>query len=472
MTPPPTAEAATAAPAVSTRRAVVVAPPPRVPRLTPARPAAVIVPPVAAYVGAIGAAAALESLFTGELWFFHSVRAVLLTMVALPAAYALRTMAGARGGPRLVRLVVPPASAIFVLGLDAALPGVGLHLWSLLAVWALSLAVPPLVRSWRDLWVRRRPARFTLLAPSEWAAVDAVRRLEAIPGLKIANAVIPGGEDEARGRLLRRPVAGDVDGSMHLEKRVVVSCPLKDPHVAATIARLVARGHHITSESAMVRGAEGRVDTHRADPLNLLLSRPRSFLHEAASRLLDVVLSATLLVVALPVMLVTALAIRLESKGPIFYRQRRVGFRGRLFHVVKFRSMRQDAEHHSGPVWAQRDDPRVTRVGRFLRRYRIDELPQLLNVLVGHMALVGPRPERPHFFEVLRRDLPLFELRTIVRPGITGWAQIRAPYAADFRDARTKLEYDLYYVTRRSPWFDVSILLETVGVALSGSGAR
>jgi exopolysaccharide biosynthesis polyprenyl glycosylphosphotransferase len=222
----------------------------------------------------------------------------------------------------------------------------------------------------------------------------------------------------------------------------------------------------------VLRAAEGRVDSTRADPLNLLLGRPRGRLLDATSRAMDVVLSALLLVLAAPLFVGIALAIVRESGFPVFYRQRRLGRGGRPFDVVKFRSMRQDAEKHSGPVWATEDDPRITRVGRVLRRRRLDELPQLWNVLVGDMALVGPRPERPHFCDALREDVPLFELRTIVRPGITGWAQVRLAYGASSDDARAKLEYDLYYVTRRSPWFDLAILGETARVVLTGQGAR
>ena len=173
-----------------------------------------------------------------------------------------------------------------------------------------------------------------------------------------------------------------------------------------------------------------------------------------------------------PVRRKRAIAVRLGSPGPLLYVQERMGARGRRFRMFKFRSMRPDAEAASGPVWASEQDPRITHVGAFLRKYRLDELPQFVNVLLGDMALVGPRPERPHFCETLRHDVPLFDLRAVVRPGITGWAQVRAPYAAAHEEARTKLGYDLFYVSRRSPWFDLAILFETLGVALSGQGAR
>lgn len=440
--------------------------------LTPARPAAVIVPPVVAYLAYVLGVAALENLLTGDVFLFHSLRGVTLAALLLPAVYAVRTLLHGRRGPVAAWLGTPVLSAAVLWLLDALLPGEALHLGTLGLAFAAALVLPHLVRAWRDAWVRRRPARFTLLAPSEWAASEAVARLEAIPGLRVTTALIPGCHAEEAGRLLGLPVEPEPREGAGFERRVIVSCPLRDPDVAATIARLVALGHGITSESAMLRGAEGRVDTLRVDPLNLILSSPRSWRLDALGRLRDLVLSAVALVALAPLFLVVAAAIRLEGRGPVFYRQRRVGWRGRLFDVIKFRSMRVDAEHATGPVWAQQDDPRITRVGAWLRRYRIDELPQLWNVFKGEMALVGPRPERPHFFDVLRADVPLFELRTMLRPGLTGWAQVRAPYAADPGDARTKLEYDLYYLLHRSPWFDLAILLETVGVALGGHGAR
>jgi len=188
-------------------------------------------------------------------------------------------------------------------------------------------------------------------------------------------------------------------------------------------------------------------------------------------RVVDVILSLTGIILLSPLLLLLVALVPLESKGKAIYKQKRVGLNGRVFTLYKFRSMVEDAEQN-GPVWAQANDPRVTRLGRFLRTSRLDELPQLLNILKGEMSLIGPRPERPHFFNVLRKDVPLFELRTCVKPGITGWAQIRLPYASDSDEARAKLEYDLYYVMHRTLWFDLATLLETVRVVLTGAGAR
>jgi lipopolysaccharide/colanic/teichoic acid biosynthesis glycosyltransferase len=166
------------------------------------------------------------------------------------------------------------------------------------------------------------------------------------------------------------------------------------------------------------------------------------------------------------------LAIRLDSKGPVFFAQQRVGLGGRLFTLLKFRSMRPDAERVCGPAWASRRDPRVTRVGRILRRTHLDELPQLISVLRGDMSLVGPRPERPEFIPLLAAQLPFYALRHSVKPGITGWAQIRQGYAASIEDARAKLECDIYYAKHLSLLFDLTILLRTIPVIVTGRGAQ
>ncbi len=192
----------------------------------------------------------------------------------------------------------------------------------------------------------------------------------------------------------------------------------------------------------------------------------------SVKRLSDVVLAIIMLLLALPIMLLTALMIVLENGFPIFYRQERVGLDGRLFKVIKFRSMRTDAESDGKPRWASADDDRVTRVGRFIRKVRIDELPQLYNVLVGDMSLVGPRPERPYFVDKLTRDIPFYAVRHSVKPGVTGWAQVCYPYGATVDDSIQKLQYDLFYVKNHTLFLDILILFQTVGVVLTGKGAR
>jgi exopolysaccharide biosynthesis polyprenyl glycosylphosphotransferase len=189
-------------------------------------------------------------------------------------------------------------------------------------------------------------------------------------------------------------------------------------------------------------------------------------------RVLDLAIALGLLVFTLPVLLATAVAIKLDSPGPVFYRQERVGRGGRVFQLFKFRSMVVDAEVGGAPRWASKRDPRVTRVGRFIRLTRLDEVPQVLNVLRGDMALVGPRPERPAFVEQLGQAIPHYDDRALVRPGITGWAQVNYPYGASVEDARMKLAYDLYYLGRRSLFLDLLILVATVRVVLFQEGSR
>ncbi len=195
-------------------------------------------------------------------------------------------------------------------------------------------------------------------------------------------------------------------------------------------------------------------------------------MRSVVKRLFDVVACALMLLLASPIMVLTAVAIVLESGFPIIYRQSRVGCGGRTFMCLKFRSMAQDAERDGVARWASAGDSRVTRVGRLIRRTRIDELPQLINVLKGDMSLVGPRPERPGFVDSLKEQIRFYDVRHSVKPGLTGWAQVRYSYGASIEDSRRKLEFDLYYVKNHSLFLDCLILAETVRVVLFGEGAR
>jgi sugar transferase (PEP-CTERM system associated) len=198
----------------------------------------------------------------------------------------------------------------------------------------------------------------------------------------------------------------------------------------------------------------------------------QGFTRTFIKRLFDILASSALLLLAAPVMLGAAVVIALESGFPILYRQERVGQGGRLFDVIKFRSMRHDAEGDGKPRWAASNDDRVTRIGRTMRRLRIDELPQLINVLRGDMSLVGPRPERPYFVDQLAREIPYYAVRHSVKPGITGWAQVRYHYSASLEDSVQKLQYDLYYVKNHTLFLDIVVLFETVGVVVTGAGAH
>jgi exopolysaccharide biosynthesis polyprenyl glycosylphosphotransferase len=223
----------------------------------------------------------------------------------------------------------------------------------------------------------------------------------------------------------------------------------------------------------MWESLSGRIHLDHLSPSYLLLSggfRKSEWLL-AAKRFLDVVLSFVTLIVALPIMSLVALAIWLEDGGPVLYRQERTGMHARPFQMLKFRSMYRDAEAH-GPRWAGNNDSRITRVGRFIRKYRLDELPQLFNVLGGEMSWIGPRPERPVFCEMLGEQIPLYSQRHSVRPGITGWAQVRYQYGSSVDDAKTKLEYDLFYIKHMSIVLDIVILFETAKVMLYGWGSK
>jgi lipopolysaccharide/colanic/teichoic acid biosynthesis glycosyltransferase len=188
-------------------------------------------------------------------------------------------------------------------------------------------------------------------------------------------------------------------------------------------------------------------------------------------RALDICAALALLVFFAPLLILTAIAIKLDSPGPILYRQRRIGLGGDAFHIFKFRSMFTDAEKN-GAQWAAANDNRITRIGRIIRKTRIDEIPQALNVLRGEMSFVGPRPERPEFVGLLEKEIPNYHLRHVVKPGITGWAQVKYCYTASVEDARIKLRYDLHYIKHFSLWRDILIMAMTVRVALFGLGSR
>ncbi len=187
-------------------------------------------------------------------------------------------------------------------------------------------------------------------------------------------------------------------------------------------------------------------------------------------RLLDIVISLLVLVISLPISLIFSIAVKLDSKGKVFFKQERIGMNHKKFKMIKFRSMFDDAEKYTGPVWSRKNDPRVTRVGKLMRRLRIDEIPQLYNVLKGEMSLVGPRPERPFFVEKLSNEIPYYKRRLKVRPGITGWAQVKHKYDESIEDVKIKLQYDLFYIENMSLRMDIKIMIRTMFVVLFGKG--
>ncbi|MDQ5823240.1 MAG: sugar transferase [Chloroflexota bacterium] len=256
--------------------------------------------------------------------------------------------------------------------------------------------------------------------------------------------------------------------------QVVLANPLQTGPLLHTLSRLHEQGAQITPMFAIYQDLTGRVpvshlgnDWYVALPANV---KKTTRTYQLIKRGLDIVMSLGMLIVAAPIIPLTMLAIKLDSPGPIFFKQVRVGQGGKLFKIVKFRSMRQDAEAGSGAVWASNGDPRVTRIGRFLRKSRIDEIPQLWNIVVGDMSFVGPRPERPEFDEQLQREIPFYLARRAVRPGLTGWAQVQYRYGNTIADTLRKVEYDLYYIKNESLYLDLLILLRTVAVVLKLGG--
>ncbi|QCB55192.1 TIGR03013 family PEP-CTERM/XrtA system glycosyltransferase [Sphingopyxis sp. PAMC25046] len=241
------------------------------------------------------------------------------------------------------------------------------------------------------------------------------------------------------------------------------------------LLRVKTTGVHVNDIASFIERETGRVDLATTNPSGLIFSDGFSAgqrISKVGKRLFDILASLIVLVVGLPLIIVAGIAVVLDSRGPVFYRQPRVGLFGEPYDIFKIRSMRTDAEASGKAVWASENDPRVTRVGRIIRKLRIDELPQTWCVLKGDMSFVGPRPERPSFVEELEKKLPYYAERHMVKPGLTGWAQINYPYGASVEDARVKLEYDLYYAKNYSPFLDLLILLQTVRVVLWPEGAR
>ena len=276
------------------------------------------------------------------------------------------------------------------------------------------------------------------------------------------------------------PILGDARALLdltrqHRASRVVVALEERRGNIPiADLLQCRMAGLLVEERESVYEKIHGKIAVEALRPSYLIFNPGfnKSRLTLAAKRTLDILVSLAGLLLALPLLLLTVLAIRLDSRGPILLRQPRVGQDGIPFIVFKFRSMRADAESRTGPVWASTGDSRITRVGRVIRLLRIDEIPQMWNVLKGEMSFVGPRPERPFFVQELMREIPYYTQRLTVKPGITGWAQICYPYGSSTRDAIEKLQYDLYYIKNMSLLFDLSIILRTIRVVLFREGAR
>ena len=279
------------------------------------------------------------------------------------------------------------------------------------------------------------------------------------------------------GAVTRESVAAHLMEVVHKQKvrHVIVAMPDRRGTIPMReLLNLRMQGIKIEEAATWLEKISGKIEVESLYPSWLVFGEGfrRNSIVRAVRRAISVIISLIGLLVALPLLPFIILAIRLDSKGPIFYTQTRVGKGGRLFKVVKFRTMRQDAEAASGPKWAGDHDPRVTRVGKFLRASRLDEIPQLWCVLKGDMAFVGPRPERPEFIELLSKEIPYYGVRHMVRPGLTGWAQVKYKYGNTVEESREKLQYDLFYIKNVSIGLNLLIMFQTIKTVLLGRGAQ
>jgi len=314
-------------------------------------------------------------------------------------------------------------------------------------------------------------------ASARAARIEALAKRDGASFKVVGYVAMNDGEIAVRSAVNRADIANLSDYLVRIGASEVVLA-LEERRNALPLADLLrakTTGVEIADLSTFLERETGRVDLDSLNPSWLIFSDGFSAgrrLSSVAKRTFDIVASLALLLLTWPLIALTALIVKLESRGPAFFRQRRIGLYGVPFEILKLRSMREDAEVGGKAVWAQKDDPRVTRVGAIIRKLRIDELPQAWSVLKGEMSFVGPRPERPQFVADLEARLPYYAERHMVKPGITGWAQINYPYGASVEDSRQKLEYDLYYAKNYSPLLDILILLQTARVILWPEGAR
>ena len=378
------------------------------------------------------------------------------------------------------RLLIALSFAVIALSvLDFVFPGS--ILWRSILLYAMAIGFVALLANrlviGRMVGMEAFRRRIVVLGAGERARRLARIAAEPDSGFAIvANIALPDGSTRLLPAVDRADIGdlgqfvseqGATEVVLAIEERRK-ALPLKD------LLRIKTMGIDVNECSSFLERETGRVDLASVNPSWLIFSDGFSAgrrISSVAKRIFDVAASGVLLLITAPVILIFALWVKLDSPGPAFFRQTRVGLYGQTFEVIKLRSMRTDAEK-DGAKWAAKDDPRVTRLGKFIRKVRIDELPQTWSVLKGDMSFVGPRPEVPHFVSELEQHMPFYAERHMVKPGITGWAQINYPYGASIEDARHKLEYDLYYAKNYTPFLDLLILLQTLRVILWPEGAR
>lgn len=436
--------------------------------------------------GLVLAFVALIAVLFAAVWAFTTPGDALQTLVhLLPVALAILVsmyvaeLVGVteRPAPRMRVEAIFAAIGVACVSMAAGyvvLPAFAPPVEFLCAAPALSVLAVYLQRRWRELRGGPVPVKAALFAGSRADAARALDALQEVGGVAVRAVLLPPGAEDGE-PLGGIPVTSPARGleAMRAQGIELFVVGRTSPEEArGLLAHCAGAGFLVESVGDLVARNRGCVDLRGGNDLALLTRMTSQARPYTTQRALDLLLAGSMLLLTLPLWPLVALAVKLTSRGPVLYRQTRVGLWGRPFEILKFRTMRHDAEETTGPVWAAEDDPRVTPVGRALRATRLDELPQFWNVLRGDMSLVGPRPERPHFVQRLAQSIPLYDARHSVRPGVTGWAQIRYPYGSSDEDARAKLGYDLFYILNRSAVFYFAVLLETVKVLLFRRGSR
>lgn len=384
----------------------------------------------------------------------------------------------------LVRLLQAFAMACFIMaGLYYVAPDLDVFQGTFLNTMLVYLAV---VVTWRVLFRRlSRVEAFrvrTLVVGSGEVARNCVREILERDelGLQVIGFVDNTKTIKIGTRLVNPRLIGtledlaDIVDANKVDKIIVALEDRRHKMPYETLLDLKFRGVIIEDVNTVYEKMTGKIYVGNLYPSWLIFSDgfKKSPMLMFNKRVFDIIISLIGLVLTIPIGLIIAVLIKLDSRGPVLFSQERVGQNGKFFNIMKFRSMRYNAEEHTGPVWARDVDDRVTRVGRFLRLFRLDELPQFLNVLRGDMSFVGPRPERAYFVEQLKGAIPYYAQRHSVKPGITGWAQVRYKYGASVNDALEKLQYDLFYIKNMSLAFDLAILLLSIKIVISGKGAK
>lgn len=325
-------------------------------------------------------------------------------------------------------------------------------------------------------WLSQRP----LLLEKVYVLGAGERAQRLVNGLRLRPELgvqVTGWSGNVTGAITREAIASELSELIqnHRVHRVIVA--MQDRRGMLPVLEMLQlrlRGITVEEANSWLEKISGRIEVDNLYPSWLIFADGFRFsvMFMILRRVLAILASAILLLLVLPIIPFVILAIKLDSRGPVLYRQQRVGLNGKVFYCYKFRTMRQDAEADTGATWALDDDPRITKVGKFLRTVRLDEIPQLWCVLDGDMSFVGPRPERPEFVEMLANEIPYYRVRNAVRPGITGWAQIRYKYGNSIEDAKEKLQYDLYYIKNMSLGLDLIIIFQTIKIVLLGRGAQ